>query len=222
MLHLLSHRHTRYIEIRLRVPPWRPAGLFDFGAEDDGVVEGDVISPDELGAFEVVLEVGLLGIDFFDAVFFGVLPGAVVEVDGPPVGGERVLNDFGVGGVAVHGAVEEVSGLPGRVGDGAVGEFDAEAGVADAGAVFHAGFRVGVVFGEHGDGHGIFGEEIDADDVVRRELDTVHGDEAAVDVEHEPIVGIDAEFHRVGDARFDEAWRTAFAFSFAATGIVRA
>ena len=212
------HRHSRHIEIRPGVPAGGPAGLFDLRAEDDGVVEGDVVGPDELGAFEVVLEVGLFGIDFFDGVFFGVLPGAVVEVDGSPVGGKRFLDDFGIGGVAVHGAVEEVFGLPARVGDGAVGEFDAEAGVADAGAVFHAGFRVGVVFGEDGDGHRILGEKIDANDVVWRELDGVHGDEAAIHVEHEPVVGIDVEFDRVGDAGLHEAGRAAFGFAAAFFG----
>jgi hypothetical protein len=43
----------------------------------------------------------------------------------------------------------------------------------------------------------------------------IHGDEAAVDVEHEPVVGIDVEFHRVGDAGLDEAGRASFAFAFA-------
>jgi hypothetical protein len=111
----LSCRHAVHIKIRLRVPSWRPARFFDFGAEDDGVVEGNVVGPDELGAFEVVVELGLLGVDLFDAVFFGVLPTDVVELGGPPVGGEWFFDDFGIGGVAVDGAVEEVFGLPGRI-----------------------------------------------------------------------------------------------------------
>jgi hypothetical protein len=62
LINFSPHRHATHIQIRLRVPAWGPAGFFDLGAENDRVVEGDVVGQDELGTFEVVVEVGLFGI----------------------------------------------------------------------------------------------------------------------------------------------------------------
>ena len=44
---------------------------------------------------------------------------------------------------------------------------------------------------EHGGGHGILGEHIDGHHIMRHEGDGVDGDEFAVDVEREPVVGVD-------------------------------
>src|SRR4051812_28626816 len=57
-----AKRRAGHIQIRLRVPPRRPTRLLNRRAKDDGVVECQVIRPDELGAGEVAFIVGLLGI----------------------------------------------------------------------------------------------------------------------------------------------------------------
>jgi hypothetical protein len=55
----------------------------------DDVVELHVVGPDESRPREVGVVVGLLGIDLLLPVSAGLLPVAVVEPDGEPVGRER-------------------------------------------------------------------------------------------------------------------------------------
>lgn len=53
---------TGNVQVWLGVPPLLPAGPFDVRAENGGVVEVEVVSPDEFRAVEIGLEIGLFRI----------------------------------------------------------------------------------------------------------------------------------------------------------------
>ena len=88
-------------------------------------------------------------------------------------------------------------------------------------AVFEAGLRVGVVVGDDRDGHRILRQQIHADDVVREKGDRIDHRQPAIDVEREPIVGVDRALHRVGHRRLHEAATRAAFSSALATGSAR-
>src|SRR5258706_11365698 len=70
----LFERRAGHVEIRLRVPAFRPTGLLDARAEEDRVVQVKIVAPDELRVLEVSLVEGFLGIHPFLGVFSGVRP----------------------------------------------------------------------------------------------------------------------------------------------------
>lgn len=111
-------------------------GAVDLEAEDDGVVEFEVVAPDPFGAFEVVLEIRALGTDFLLGEFLRAVPLAVVEIDGEPVVGNGRVDDAGIDDVSVDRAMKEDSRLPLAAGVDFVADLQNESAVADAGFAF--------------------------------------------------------------------------------------
>jgi len=94
---------------------------------------------------------------------------------------------------------------------GAVPELQDEAAVPDVVAVLQAGLRIGVVLRHHRNRHRVLGQDVHRHDVVRDEVDGIDRREFAVDVHHEPVVGVDVRLHGVVHLRLDEAGRTSLA-----------
>ncbi len=76
---------------------WR----LDDVSKDDGVIQFDVVTPDELSTLEVMFEEWLLGCNCFLRVDLGLRPLAIVEVNGKPVLGNRLFLDTRILGVSV-------------------------------------------------------------------------------------------------------------------------
>ena len=201
---VLGTRGIGNVQVGRGIPTFTPRGSFDVGAEDDRVVQFEIFGPNELGSGELSGFEGGHGPHRGGGELSGEIPVRVVEVDGPPFVGKRRCFDLGVGAISIERTVEEVAGAPVGVADDIIAEFEDETAITDAVAVFKAGLGVGVVFGEHGDGHWVLGEHVDGHHVVRHESDRIHGYELPVDVEGKPVVGIDRKFNRIVEAGFHQ------------------
>ena len=100
-------------------------------AENHGVVQGDILGPNEFCAFEVGVIIGLFGAYLLLGKLGCICPVVVVEIDCKPVVGNRNIFDTWIFGVAIDWAVRKRLRLPASVCDGSVSEFQDETSIAD-------------------------------------------------------------------------------------------
>lgn len=194
------------VEIGPRRPPGFPAGLLDSCPENDRVIQGEILAPDELGIFEIEVIKRFLRTDFLLRELRGVAPTGVVEVPGKPVARNLGADDPWVGRVAVQWTSEKGLRLPTRTRNSSVSEPENEAAVTDARPVFAPRLGVGVVHRQYRNRHWVFGEDVQCDHVVGQEVDGVHRDLLTVDVEDKPVVGVNARFDRIAEIGLDYTW----------------